>query len=197
MILSMLTDQLLDRLQFIKLKPKSILWLGSECENLNKVYDLFPKAMIKAIQVDNVRYQKDAFDLILSVGEIGFSTYPPELLLKMLTLLLKKPGLVMFCALTKGTVTNDKVPVWKSLNEAFQWSDAFLNSDLKHPVLDVFRVKINRADWINELLDVYPAEFKHDRLALESVFCSAWSESEGTMISVDQIKSSKSQRRSR
>ena len=188
MIIENLCDQLIDRLQTIKIDPMSILIIGEHSMLREKVLTCYPNAKVYVIHVDAIENQKQRHDLILSVGGIGFSKFPPKLLFQLLSLLINDKGLLLFCVFLNGTVDIDQTPLWPCLQSSDQWIDALV-SPWAHPVLDVFSIKVQKLDWIKELMACYPVDKtkKMSSIQLETLFGIGWKEAEGTEINIDRI----------
>lgn len=191
-IVNKLMEQVLDRLQGIRLQPKTILLIFAEDSLCSPLQKLYPKASIKTIAINNLKKEISAYDLVISVGDITFAKEPLELLLAMLKLVTNDRGLLMFSAFGVGSKDSQGQVLWRGLYDIHDWGDAMTKNQWGHPVLDVLSVDVASIKWIKGLHQVWPVSDEKKDIHLEIIFGLGWKESKDEVgISVSEVRSSR------
>ena len=195
-VVDTLLDQILDRLQGIRIEPKTILCVYPENILDDKLQEFYPEASITRISIQQLKQETRSYDLVISVGDITFAEEPLDLLLAMLKLVVNDRGLLMLAAFGIGTKGDHGKTIWDGLQDIHDWGDAMTRNDWSHPVLDVLSVDIQSSERVNGLREIWPMLVNTQVIHLEIIFGLAWNEVKGEVgISISEVKSSQSKRK--
>ncbi|HJN38503.1 MAG TPA: hypothetical protein QF353_07015 [Gammaproteobacteria bacterium] len=194
-VVDTLLDQVLDRLQGIRIVPKTILCIYPENFLDDKLQEFYPEASITRISIQQLKQETRSYDLVMSIGDVTFAEEPLELLLAMLKLVVNDRGLLMLAAFGIGTEGDHGQKLWEGLQDIHNWGDAMTRNDWGHPVLDVLSVDIQSPEWVKGVEKVWPMINNTTEIRLEIIFGLAWKEVKDEVgISLSEIKSSRSKK---